>query len=109
MSFCQVILKQSLIKEIPKNPFHLDWWAQKVRGVLFISIRRCLIFNTIVSRSTTSRPTTPRTLSKVSKIVRSRDTYDSLTLLPVPFRDPEPQVTTPLSKEHPWHTQVSSP
>lgn len=41
MSFCQVILKQSLIKEIPKNPFHLDWWAQKVRGVLFISIRRC--------------------------------------------------------------------
>ncbi|CAL1708625.1 unnamed protein product [Somion occarium] len=24
----------------------------------------------------------------------------------IPFRDPEPQVTTPFTKEHPWHTQI---
>ena len=26
----------------------------------------------------------------------------------IPFRDPEPQVTTPFTKEHPWHTQVNT-
>nr|Q75ZP8.1 RecName: Full=Pyranose 2-oxidase; Short=P2Ox; Short=POD; Short=POx; Short=PROD; Short=Pyranose oxidase; AltName: Full=FAD-oxidoreductase; AltName: Full=Glucose 2-oxidase; AltName: Full=Pyranose:oxygen 2-oxidoreductase [Lyophyllum shimeji]BAD12079.1 pyranose oxidase [Lyophyllum shimeji] len=26
--------------------------------------------------------------------------------LPIPFRDPEPQVTTPFTEEHPWHTQI---
>ena len=26
----------------------------------------------------------------------------------IPFRDPEPQVTTPFTKEHPWHTQVNA-
>ncbi|KAI0773530.1 pyranose 2-oxidase [Fomes fomentarius] len=67
MSFCQVILKQSLINEIPKNPFHLDWWAKKVHY------------------QQTHHPEDP---------------------LQIPFRDPEPQVTTPLSKEHPWHTQI---
>lgn len=26
--------------------------------------------------------------------------------LPIPFDDPEPQVTIPYSSEHPWHTQI---
>jgi pyranose oxidase len=26
--------------------------------------------------------------------------------IPIPFRDPEPQVTSPFTPEHPWHTQI---
>ncbi|KAI0760589.1 pyranose 2-oxidase [Fomes fomentarius] len=67
MSFCQVILKQSLVKQIPNNPYNLKWWDEKVKY------------------QQTHHPEDP---------------------LQLPFRDPEPQVTSPLSKEHPWHTQI---
>lgn len=67
MSFCQVMLKRNLINDVRKNPYHLDWWATKVK------------------EHTDRYPEDP---------------------IPIPFRDPEPQVTTPLTEEHPWHTQV---
>ncbi|EIN03465.1 pyranose 2-oxidase [Punctularia strigosozonata HHB-11173 SS5] len=30
MSFCQIVLKTSLLKTIPNNPYNLSWWKEKV-------------------------------------------------------------------------------
>ena len=32
MTFCQVVLNTSLINSVPKNPYHLKWWAEKVHA-----------------------------------------------------------------------------
>ncbi|KAK7684941.1 Pyranose 2-oxidase [Cerrena zonata] len=67
MTFCQIVMDESLIKSVDKNPFNLPWWPAKVAA------------------HTKRHPRDP---------------------IHIPFRDPEPQVTTPFSKEHPWHTQI---
>jgi hypothetical protein len=69
MTFCQIVLKNSLIEPIRdlKDPYGLGWPA------------------------------------KVEKHLKKYP-FDPL---PFPFNDYDPQVTTPLTKEYPWHTQVS--
>ncbi|OBZ66463.1 Pyranose 2-oxidase [Grifola frondosa] len=67
MAFCQVMLKDQLIRNVPTNPYKLPWWDGKV------------------DRHARTYPNDP---------------------IPIPFRDPEPQVTSPLSADYPWHTQI---
>jgi pyranose oxidase len=67
MTFCQIVLDASLINSVPKDPYHLKWWAEEVRQH------------------------------------EAKFPHDPIS---IPFHDPDPQVTTPFTKEHPWHTQI---
>ena len=66
MSFCQILMKRSIINSVHKDPYHLGWKA-------------------IVEKHHEEFPKDP---------------------LPFPFKDPDPQVYQPFSKERPWHHQI---
>lgn len=38
MTFCQIILKKSLLASVPNNPYNLLWWAEKVRPPFSVSL-----------------------------------------------------------------------
>ncbi|RPD55165.1 pyranose 2-oxidase [Lentinus tigrinus ALCF2SS1-7] len=53
-----------------------------------------------------SVPENPYNLPWWAEKVKYQQTHHPEDPLQFPFDDPEPQVTTPLSVDHPWHTQI---
>jgi pyranose oxidase len=47
-----------------------------------------------------------RTNPEFKDLVEAHKAKNPTDPLPIPFDDPEPQVTTAYSPEHPWHTQI---
>jgi len=76
MAFCQVILKKSLVDMVKDNPWGLPWWEAAYK----------------------------EHNQKEQNTGNLHRKYPDP--LPFPRSDPEPQITSPVEDDRPWHTQI---